>query len=119
MATLTQEQAISALRHCPIPSDVQELVVLLPRTTRGKPHCDPHTSGGLPFLARRVQPSAGSRRLVMLFLLVFCPPLDRAPVDNEHPIFDQGPIGWHAPAVTSLLKRFQEIPLSEEEAAVD
>jgi len=27
----------------------------------------------------------------MLFLLVFCPPLDRAPVDNEHPIFDQGP----------------------------
>jgi hypothetical protein len=55
MAPLTQEHATrkprSALRHRPIPFDEQERVVLLPRTTRGKPHYEPHTSGGLPFLA--------------------------------------------------------------------
>lgn len=46
----------SALRHRPIGSDVQEFVVLSPRTaraTRGKSHQEPHTTGGPPSGARR------------------------------------------------------------------
>jgi hypothetical protein len=78
MTTLTQEQATSmprsALRHRPIHPDVQEFVVLSPRTTRGKPHYEPHTSGGLPSLARRVHPLAliGLSMLITLFLIPAC-----------------------------------------------
>jgi hypothetical protein len=64
----------SVLRHRPIHSDVQEFVVLSPRTTRGKPHHEPHTFGGLPSLARQVHPLIiiGLSMLITLFLISAC-----------------------------------------------